>query len=157
MNIRADGSVDVSDDDLAQCDWVMASLHTAFDRDPTGRVLAAMENPYVDCIGHPTARKINRRGAADLDLDRVIDKALGTGTFLEINSQPDRLDLRDAHARAAAEAGVPIVVIERRALEGRAPIHGARRRAGSPGVAVARESSTRDRGRRSRASRKRTR
>jgi DNA polymerase (family 10) len=110
VNIRADGSLDVSDDDLAACDWVMASLHTAFDRDPTGRVLAAMENPHVDCIGHPTARKINRRGPVDLDLDRVIDKALGTGTFLEINSQPDRLDLRDANARAAAEAGVPIVV-----------------------------------------------
>jgi DNA polymerase (family 10) len=110
VNIRADGSLDVSDEDLAACDWVMASLHTAFERDPTGRMLAAMENPHVDCIGHPTARKINRRGPVDLDLDRVIDKALGTGTFLEINSQPDRLDLRDAHARAAAEAGVPIVV-----------------------------------------------
>jgi DNA polymerase (family X) len=72
--------------------------------------MAAMESPHVDCIGHPTARKINRRGAADVDLDRVIDKALGTGTFLEINSQPDRLDLRDAHARAVSEAGVPIVV-----------------------------------------------
>ena len=110
VNIRADGSLDVADDVLATCDWVMASLHTAFDREPTARMLAAMDNPNVDCIGHPTARKINRRGPADLDLDRVIDRALGTGTFLEINSQPDRLDLRDAHARAAAEAGVPIVV-----------------------------------------------
>lgn len=110
VNIRANGSLDVSDEDMAQCDWVVASLHSAFDRDPTERVLAAMENPHVDCIGHPTARKINRRPGADVDLDRVIAKALETGTALEINSQADRLDLRDVHARAAGEAGVPIVV-----------------------------------------------
>ena len=106
VNIRADGSLDVDDDTLARRDWVIASLHTAFDRNPTDRVLAAMENPHVDCIGHLTARKINRRGPADIDLARVFEQALATKTFLEINSQPDRLDLRDAHARAAAEAGV---------------------------------------------------
>lgn len=110
VNIRADGSLDVSDEDMAQCDWVVASLHSAFDRDPTERILAAMENPHVDCIGHPTARKINRRAGADVDLDRIISKALQTGTALEINSQADRLDLRDVHARAAGEAGVPIVI-----------------------------------------------
>ena len=110
VNIRANGSLDVSDDDLSECDWVIASLHTAFDRDPTGRVLAAMENPHVDCIGHLTARKINRRLPADVDLDRVIAKALETGTFLEVNSQPDRLDLRDTHARAVAEAGVLVAI-----------------------------------------------
>ena len=110
VNIRVDASIDVADEILAECDWVVASLHTGFDRSPTERVLAAMENPHVDCIGHLTARKINTRGSADVDLERVIEQALATGTFLEINSQPDRLDLRDAHARAAAEAGVPIVV-----------------------------------------------
>ena len=110
VNIRANGELDVSDEDLAACDWVVASLHTAFDRSPTERVLGAMENPHVDAIGHPTGRKINRRSPADLDLDRVFARALETGTFLEINSQPDRLDLRDAHARAAGEAGVPLVV-----------------------------------------------
>jgi DNA polymerase (family 10) len=110
VNIRADGSVDVSDETLAACDWVMASLHSAFDRSPTERVLAAMENPHVDCIGHLTGRKLNRRGPADVDVDRVIEKALETGTFLEINSQPDRLDLRDVHARAAADAGVLVAV-----------------------------------------------
>jgi DNA polymerase (family X) len=110
VNIRANGSLDVSDEDLADCDWVIASLHTAFERDPTGRVLAAMENPHVDCIGHLTARKINRRLPADIDLDRVIAKALETGTFLEVNSQPDRLDLRDTHARAVAEAGVLVAI-----------------------------------------------
>jgi DNA polymerase (family 10) len=110
VNIRADGSLDVDDDTLAELDWVVASLHTAFDRNPTDRILAAMENPHVDSIGHPTARKINRRGPADVDLARVFAKAVETGTFVEINSQPDRLDLRDAHARAAAEAGVLLPV-----------------------------------------------
>jgi DNA polymerase (family X) len=110
VNIRADGSVDVSDETLAACDWVMASLHSAFDRSPTERVLAAMENEHVDCIGHLTGRKLNRRGPADVDVERVIEKALETGTFLEINSQPDRLDLRDIHARAAAEAGLLVAV-----------------------------------------------
>jgi DNA polymerase (family X) len=109
-NIKADGSVDVDDDVLAQRDWVMASIHSGFDKDLTERVLAAMENPHVDCIGHLTGRKLNRRGPADVDLERVIEKALETGTFLEINAQPDRLDLRDAHARMAGEAGVKIVI-----------------------------------------------
>jgi DNA polymerase (family 10) len=110
VNIRADGSLDVDDATLSRRDWVVASLHTAFDKNPTERVLAAMENPHVDCIGHLTARKINRRGPADIDLGRVFEQALATKTFLEINSQPDRLDLRDAHARAAAEAGVLLAI-----------------------------------------------
>jgi DNA polymerase (family 10) len=110
VNIRANGELDVPDEDLAACDWVVASMHTAFDRNPTERILGVMENPHVDVIGHLTGRKLNRRGPADIDLERVLEKALETGTFLEINSQPDRLDLRDAHARAAGEAGVPVVV-----------------------------------------------
>jgi DNA polymerase (family 10) len=110
VNIRADGTVDVDDDVLAQRDWVMASIHSGFDKDLTERVLAAMENPNVDCIGHLTGRKLNRREPADIDLERVVETALETGTFLEINAQPDRLDLRDAHARLAGEAGVKIVI-----------------------------------------------
>jgi DNA polymerase (family X) len=110
VNIRADGSVSLPDGVLAQRDWVIASLHGAFDRDPTERVIAAMENPHVDCIGHLTARKINIRGPAPVDVERVVAKAVETGTFLEINSQPNRLDLRDTHARLAGEAGVKIVV-----------------------------------------------
>jgi DNA polymerase (family 10) len=110
VNIRADGSLDVGDDTLAQLDWVVASLHTAFDRTPTERIEAAMENPHVDSIGHPTARKLNRRPPADVDLERLFAKAVETGTCLELNSQPDRLDLRDAHARAAGEAGVLLPV-----------------------------------------------
>jgi DNA polymerase (family 10) len=88
----------------------MASLHTSFDKNPTERILAAMEHPYVDCIGHPTTRKINKRPPADVDIDRVIEKALETGTFLELNGQPDRLDLRDTNARAAGEAGLRLLV-----------------------------------------------
>ena len=110
VNIRADGSLDMAEEHLAACDWVVASLHSAFDRSPTERIMAAMENPHVDLIGHPTARKLNRRAGADIDIERVIAKAVETGTALEINSQADRLDLRDAHARAAGEAGARIVI-----------------------------------------------
>jgi DNA polymerase (family X) len=85
-------------------------VHSRFDHDPTGRVLAAMESPYVDCIGHVTNRKIGKRSPSPVDVERVIEKALETGTFLEINSQPDRLDLTDLHARAAREAGLKIVI-----------------------------------------------
>jgi DNA polymerase (family 10) len=110
VNIRIDGSLSLPDEVLAQRDWVIASLHAAFDRDPTERVLAAMDNPNVDMIGHLTARKINIRRPADVSIERVVEKALETGTFLEINSQPNRLDLRDTHARMAGEAGVKIAV-----------------------------------------------
>jgi DNA polymerase (family X) len=109
-NIRANGELDVDDDTLARFDWVMASLHTSFDRSPTERVLGTLDNPHVDCIGHLTTRKINRRGPADVDVPRVVEKAIETGTFLEINSQPDRLDLRDVDARLAGEAGLRLAV-----------------------------------------------
>jgi DNA polymerase (family 10) len=110
VNIRADGTLDVPDEVLADRDWVVASIHTAFDRSPTERILATMENPNVHVIGHLTGRKLSRREPMDIDFERVVEKALETGTFLEINSQPDRLDLRDVQARVAGEAGVPIVV-----------------------------------------------
>ena len=110
VNIRANGTLDVPDQVLGQLDWVVASIHAAFATSPTERVIAAMENPHVDCIGHLTGRKINRRGPMDVDLERVFAAAVHTGTALEINSQPDRLDLRDADARLAGEQGVRIVV-----------------------------------------------
>jgi DNA polymerase (family 10) len=110
VNVRPDGSLDVSDEELATRDWVVASVHSRFDHNPTERVLAAMESPYVDCIGHPTNRKIGRRAPAPIDLDRVLAKAVETGTFVELNSQPDRLDLSDVHLRAARDAGVKIVI-----------------------------------------------
>jgi DNA polymerase (family X) len=110
VNIRADGSLDTSDEDLATLDWVVASVHSSFDKSPTERVLAAMENPYVDCIGHLTGRRISTRQPSPIDVERVIEAALATGTFLEINAQPDRLDLTDVHARAAREAGLKLVI-----------------------------------------------
>jgi DNA polymerase (family 10) len=109
-NIRSNGEVDVAEDDLAQLDWVVASVHQAPHARPTERVLEAMDNPYVDCIGHLTGRRIGKRGPRDVDVERVVAKALETGVVLEINGQPDRLDLRDVHARAAKEAGLKLVV-----------------------------------------------
>ena len=110
VNIRPDGTLDVSDEDLATRDWVVASVHSRFDHDPVERIFAAMESPYVDCIGHLTNRKIGKRSPSQVDIERVVEKALETGTFLEINSQPDRLDLTDVHARAAREAGLKLVI-----------------------------------------------
>jgi DNA polymerase (family 10) len=110
VNIRPDGTLDVSDEELATRDWVVASVHSRFEHAPTERVFAAMDSPYVDCIGHLTNRKISRRSPSPVDIERVVEKALETGTFLEINSQPDRLDLTDVHARAAREAGLKLAI-----------------------------------------------
>jgi DNA polymerase (family X) len=113
VDIRADGSLDMPDEALAERAWVMASIHSGFDKpraELTRRIEAAMENPHVDCIGHPTGRKINRREAYEVDFEALLEKALETGTFLEVNCQPDRLDLIDTHARAAGEAGVRLVI-----------------------------------------------
>jgi DNA polymerase (family 10) len=109
-NIRSNGEVDVSAEDLARLDWVVASVHQAPHTRPTERVLEAMDNPYVDCIGHLTGRRIGKRGPREVDVERVIEKALETGVVLEINGQPDRLDLRDVYVRAAKEAGLKLVV-----------------------------------------------
>jgi DNA polymerase (family 10) len=109
-NIRSNGEVDVPEEELARLDWVVASVHNAPENRPTERVLEAMENPYVDCIGHLTGRRIRTRGPRDVDVERVVEKALEVGCLLEINGQPDRLDLRDVHARAAKEAGLKLVV-----------------------------------------------
>ena len=112
-NIGLDGRPDYDDELLAELDWVIASIHTAFAMDAgalTDRMVAAIEHPLVDAIGHPTGRKIERRAPYGLDMERVIDAAARTGTMIEINSAPDRRDLNDVHARAAAEAGVRILV-----------------------------------------------
>jgi len=109
-NIRSNGEVDVPEDELRQLDWVVASVHQAPQTRPTERVLEAMDNPYVDCIGHLTGRRIGKRGPREVDVERVIEKALTAGVVLEINGQPDRLDLRDVHARAAKDAGLKLVV-----------------------------------------------
>jgi DNA polymerase (family 10) len=113
VNIMPDGSLDYDDDLLAQLDWVIASVHTSFrmnEREMTDRVVAAVEHPWVDALGHPTGRKIEARTPYPLDVGRVIEAAARTGTMLEINANPDRRDLPDVYARAAAQAGVKIVI-----------------------------------------------
>ncbi|MDX6702196.1 MAG: polymerase, partial [Baekduia sp.] len=112
-NILPDGSPDYDDDLLAQLDWVVGSVHTSFgmsQADMTKRIVAAIEHPWVDCIGHLTGRKIERRPPYDVDTDAVFAAAVRTGTMIEINSAPDRRDLNDVHARAAHAAGVQIVI-----------------------------------------------
>jgi DNA polymerase (family X) len=112
-NIGLDGALDYPDDLLAALDWVIGSVHTSFsisEKEMTARVVAAIENPHVDCIGHLTGRLIGRREPYGIDIEAVVDAAARTGTMLEINGNPNRRDLSEHHARLAAEAGVTIVV-----------------------------------------------
>jgi DNA polymerase (family X) len=112
-NVLTDGSLDYEDSVLEQLDWVIASVHTSFgmdERTMTDRMVAAIEHPLVDAIGHPTGRKIGLRPGYSVDVSRVIEAAARTGTMLEINAAPDRRDLDEVHARAAAEAGVTILI-----------------------------------------------
>ncbi|NBU40293.1 MAG: DNA polymerase/3'-5' exonuclease PolX [Planctomycetia bacterium] len=107
------GGLDLPDDVLEQADWVVASLHYGQGQPReriTARIVEALENPNVDVIGHPTGRLINRRPAYDVDIAAVIETAARTGTFLEINANPWRLDLDDRHAAAAKRAGVRLVI-----------------------------------------------
>jgi DNA polymerase (family 10) len=113
VNILPDGSLDYDDELLGQLDWIVASVHTSFAMDEqamTERMIAAIEHPLVDVIGHPTGRLIERRAPYALDLDAVFAAAARTGTMLEINANPDRRDLSDLHARAAARAGVMLTI-----------------------------------------------
>jgi DNA polymerase (family 10) len=112
-NILPDGSPDYEDDLLAELDWVVGSVHTAFqigEAEMTKRIVAACEHPWIDAIGHPTGRKIERRKPYAVDMHQVIEAAARTGTMLEINAAPDRRDLDDVHARTAAQAGVKILI-----------------------------------------------
>jgi DNA polymerase (family X) len=113
VNILPDGSLDYDDELLAQLDWVIASVHTAFgmgEQAMTERMIAAAEHPLVDAIGHPTGRLIERREPYALDVHALIEAAARTGTMLEINANPDRRDLSDIHARAAAQGGARILI-----------------------------------------------
>ena len=112
-NINLDGSPDYPDDLLAELDWVIASVHTSFgmpEKEMTARMVAAIEHPLVDAIGHPTGRKIETRAAYAVDVEALIEAAVRTHTMIEINSAGDRRDLNDVYARAAAEAGVRVLV-----------------------------------------------
>jgi DNA polymerase (family 10) len=113
VNINKDGTLDIDDETLALLDVVGVAIHSHFNlpRDEmTRRVIRAMENPHADILFHPTARLINKREACDLDIDEVIKTAKRTGTILEIDAYPDRLDLKDEHVRKAVEAGVKLVI-----------------------------------------------
>jgi DNA polymerase (family 10) len=113
VNITPDGSLDYGDEVLAELDWVVASVHSSFAMDAatmTARIVRAIENPLVDVIGHLTGRKIEHRPPYEVDFTTVLEAAARTHTLLEINSSPNRRDLNDPHARAAAEAGIGIVI-----------------------------------------------
>jgi DNA polymerase (family 10) len=112
-DILEDGSLDLADDCLAQLDVVVASVHSRFNQDDarmTDRLLKALDNPWVDVLGHPTGRLLLRRDAYRFDVEQVTAAAARHGVALEINCNPARLDLNDAHARLASERGAPIVV-----------------------------------------------
>jgi len=115
-DILPDGSLDYPDELLAKCDWVVASVHAAMGAakgkkfTATARTVAAMENPHVRAIGHPTGRLINKRAPMDLDMAAVVEAAARTGTCLEVNASWQRLDLKDMHVRQALAAGVSIVI-----------------------------------------------
>jgi DNA polymerase (family 10) len=112
-DIRADGTMDLADDCLAQLDIVIASIHSGFNQDAaamTDRLLRAIACPWVDVLGHPTGRIILKREPHKADMTRVIEAAARAGVAMEINGQIDRLDLDEAHARQARDAGVRLVV-----------------------------------------------
>jgi DNA polymerase (family 10) len=112
VNIGLDGSLDYPEELLAELDWVVGSVHTSFaisEQAMTERVVAAMEHPLVDCIGHLTGRLLLRREPYVVDIVRIADAAARTGTMMEINGNPNRRDLNEHHAKLAAEAGVRII------------------------------------------------
>ncbi len=113
VNILPDGALDYADEVLAELDWVVASVHSSFgmaSEPMTARIVHAIENPLVDVIGHLSGRKIEQRPAYAFDFETVLAAAVTAGTMLEINSSPARRDLNDVHARAAATAGIGIVI-----------------------------------------------
>jgi DNA polymerase (family 10) len=113
VNILPDGTLDYDDELLAQLDWVVASVHSSFRMDSeamTERMIRAIEHPLVDMLGHPSGRKIEQRAPYQFDIEAVIDAAVRSDTMIEINANPDRRDLNEVDARAAAAAGVPILI-----------------------------------------------
>jgi DNA polymerase (family 10) len=112
-DIRASGEMDFPDEMLAQLDVVVASVHSAMGQDQatmTARMIRAIEHPSVTIIGHLTTRLLGQREPVEFDLEAVLQAARDTGTALEINASPERLDLRDTHAYRAREMGIPLVI-----------------------------------------------
>lgn len=113
VDILMDGSLDYPDEVLAELDFVMASVHSGMtgpEDKLTRRIMSAMENPYVNCIGHPTGRMINVREPMKLNMKAIIEQAHKTGTALEISAHPLRLDLCDIHIRMAVEIGAKLII-----------------------------------------------
>lgn len=110
VDILPDGSLDISDEILSQLDWVTASIHSNFNKDNTERIIKACQNPHVHCIGHPTGRRIGSREPYKVDIEKVIKAAKQTHTALEINAQPDRMDLNDVFSAIAREQKVKLVI-----------------------------------------------
>jgi len=112
-DILSDGRMDLPDSLLGDLDFVVGSVHSAFRQDietMTDRVVKAIHNEHVDCIGHPTGRLIQKRRAYELNLERVFEAAAEQGVMMEINAYPERLDLDDVNCRAAMERGIMIVI-----------------------------------------------
>jgi DNA polymerase (family 10) len=113
VDILKSGELDLDEKILSELDWVVASVHSYFkleEEEMTRRVISALKSGVVHCFGHPTGRMIKSRDPIRLDLDRIFEVCLEHGVCLELNSQPDRLDLSDIHCRRAKNAGVPIVI-----------------------------------------------
>jgi len=110
VDILPDGSLDLGDALLSQMDWVCASIHSGFSKDNTERLISACRSPYVHCIGHPTGRLIGKREPYAANWKKVFKAAAETGTAMEINAQPGRMDLNDVLARQAREAGVMLTI-----------------------------------------------
>jgi DNA polymerase (family 10) len=112
-NILPDGKIDIDDDCLKEMDFVIAGVHSRFKMtkdEMTERIIRAMKNPNVDIISHPTGRLIQRRDEYEIDFDKILRMAKETGTILEINSYPERLDLNDVNVKRAKEMGVKMVI-----------------------------------------------
>ena len=113
VNINKDGSLDIKDEVLAELDVVGIAVHSHFNlprREMTERIKRAMRNPHADILFHPTGRVIQKREPYDVDMDEIIRTAKETGTVLEVDAYPNRLDLKDEHVRKAIEAGVKLVI-----------------------------------------------
>jgi len=110
VDIMPDGSLDLKDELLEQLDWVCASIHHGFTHDNTERIIAACQNKFVNCIGHPAGRIIGQRESYPVNWEKVFKTAKQTGTAFEINCQVDRMDLNDELARMARENGVKLVI-----------------------------------------------
>jgi DNA polymerase (family 10) len=113
VEIRGDGSLDLPDEVLAEMDLVVASIHSGLRQERekiTQRLLAAIRNPHVDIIAHPTGRLLGQREEVALDFEAIVREAAKTGTILEINAQPNRLDLDGSHVKRAIQEGVLLCI-----------------------------------------------